>query len=302
MDNLNTELIDKLEDSLAEISFTLLGSSGEFILEDVEDIKTSFENIIINTSEEDFTELNEYSRKMFNFLEDVISEKIPLDGVKNFIATFEKEAQKLIKKKNEGSLTKSAFEEIYNIQEEKIDDVYSKKEIENTNNDEAEKEEKKNKKEEAENLQVLLFNLKNVIYAVESRKIVEIKSFNDEELTIIPNLNEKILGFINLRGEVIPLVDLRLFFNVKDKSEIDYKTKEDIIIAVKHEGRITGLLVDRAEDFVNIAEKDIINNTNFRDIKQEYIKGVINNIDYEFIVLLNIDNFLSEEKLIENFL
>jgi purine-binding chemotaxis protein CheW len=132
---------------------------------------------------------------------------------------------------------------------------------------------------------------------------VEIKMLEADGITNAYNVTESVVGLYNLRGEVISLIDLRIFLDIKKKEEIDYLDPEkNMIISVKYENRITGLIVDKTVDFKDIAESKVIHNTNFKDIKKEYVQGVVNDEDYNFVVLLNIEKFLNKESILDKFL
>jgi len=278
------EINAELKDIFANISFLTLTDSKKInnkLTEEIIEYIKKLNKIIEQKIEHELKyDIEEFNKKILLIIEKY-KEKTPFHILKKW-NKINKKIFNLIEKE---ALTKEIFiletteiEEILNIQ----------------------KEEEKKDKEQI--MQILLFKLKNVVYAIESKKIEEMTSFNEEELTIVPNSKEAFLGFINLRGEVIPLIDLRIFFNIKEKKEIDYSKKRDIIIAIKTQNKIIGILVDIAEDFININEKEILNNTNFKDISNKYIKGIINHDIYDFLVLLDIEKFLEEDKLKENFL
>jgi len=147
--------------------------------------------------------------------------------------------------------------------------------------------------------QVLLFEIKNVIYGISSNYIEEIKHVTADDITPIPKISSSILGLFNLRGNVIPLIDLRLFFGIKTKDELNYyDNRQNMIIAVIVEKKIIGLVVDKATDFTTLSE-DMSFDYTVKDIKDEYINGIGKTDEYDFIINLNIENFLNSEKLKE---
>ena len=283
----------ELEDIFANMTFILLSESENDIL--------TFENLtelsdytgkIINVcenSEEGYYDSIKFNKEVLGLLTKLISNKTDnKKEVKPFLKKWQKANSELLNLFFDKKLNITEIERItVPIIKELHSNVLTTKKVE---------------KIEDKILQMLLFKLGDVVYAISSNNIVEMTSFVKEELTIVPKSKPEFLGFINLRGEVIPLIDLRIFFGTKKKEDLDYDTEKDIIIAVKSEGKIIGILVDVAEDFINIKEKNIIHNTNFKDIPSEYIKGVVNHEDYDFLVLLNIYEFLKETKLKQNFL
>jgi len=157
---------------------------------------------------------------------------------------------------------------------------------------EAEKEVDNKKRE------IILFRLNGVKYGVELNKIQEIIVF-PEHITRIPSLKEMVLGVINLRGEVTPLIDLRLWFNTQKKESIKY-SEEDIIISVKNEtGKIIGLVIDEVDDVVVIDMDKLIPVSQDLDIPSTFLKGLLNHGEEsrDMIVVLDVDSLLTEATL-----
>ena len=94
--------------------------------------------------------------------------------------------------------------------------------------------------------QFLTFILGNEEYGIEILKVQEIKSWGP--FTPIPNAPEYVLGVINLRGAIVPIVDLRSRFGLPPQ---EYTTTTAIIIVhteVDDQPRIIGLVVDQVSD------------------------------------------------------
>jgi purine-binding chemotaxis protein CheW len=147
--------------------------------------------------------------------------------------------------------------------------------------------------------EIILFKLNGVKYGVELNKIQEIIVY-PEHITRIPGLQEMVLGVINLRGEVTPLIDLRLWFKTQSKDTIKY-SEEDIVISVKNEtNKIIGLVIDEVEDVVVIDTKELLPVTQSVDIPTDFLKGLLNygEKSHDMIVLLDVDALLTEKTLI----
>jgi|SaaInlLV_10m_DNA_4_1040232.scaffolds.fasta_scaffold10439_2 purine-binding chemotaxis protein CheW len=157
--------------------------------------------------------------------------------------------------------------------------------------------------ENNKNKEYLILELNNVKYTVNLNDIQEIIVF-PESITKIPGTNEVVLGVTNQRGEVIPLIDMRLLFNTKTKEDIEY-TKEDIVLTVKtSSGKMVGLIVDKVITVTKINDDHISEDVPSLEIPKEYLSGITHQsnsgnaeLDESTIVLLNISNLLSEEKL-----
>jgi purine-binding chemotaxis protein CheW len=99
--------------------------------------------------------------------------------------------------------------------------------------------------------QYLSFTLGEEEYGIEILRVQEIKGYS--AVTPIPNTPHHIKGVINLRGAVVPVVDLRAKFSM---TAVDY-TKFTVIVLVAAAGKTIGLVVDAVSDVLNLAEKDI---------------------------------------------
>ena len=98
--------------------------------------------------------------------------------------------------------------------------------------------------------QYLTFTLDNEEYGLEILRVQEIKGFS--RLTPIPNTPRHVKGVLNLRGTVVPVIDLRVWFSLP---ETEY-TKFSVIIVVTAGKRVVGLLVDAVSDVLTVGDGD----------------------------------------------
>lgn len=130
-------------------------------------------------------------------------------------------------------------------------------------------------------MQVVIFKLNKEQFAVETEKV---QSINDSmEITRVPKAPEYIKGLVNLRGNVISLMDINLLLDVP-KDEL----KQDNIIILDMDGEMVGIAVDQVEEVLDI-EENIIENMDESD--KEYIQGVINFKD-RIVTLIDINKLL----------
>lgn len=143
--------------------------------------------------------------------------------------------------------------------------------------------------------QCLTFKLADEEYGVDILKVQEIRSW--EPVTSIPNTPKFIVGVTNLRGIVVPIIDLRQRFSL-DKVEYGASTVV-VIVKVDHKGdeRTMGMVVDAVSEVYNITEEMM------REIPElgganstEFVKGLVT-IDEKMIILLDIDLLVSLEHL-----
>lgn len=131
-------------------------------------------------------------------------------------------------------------------------------------------------------MQVVIFKLQDEEFAVETAKIQSIT--DTMEITRVPKAPNYIKGLINLRGNIIPLLNLKMLLDI----EINDIEQENIIIVAINEESI-GIIVDMVEEVLEI-EENIIENLNEKD-KKEYIKGIINFKD-RIVTLIDIDKLV----------
>lgn len=152
--------------------------------------------------------------------------------------------------------------------------------------------ERKTKKEEiqVEN-QYVTFVLRGQKFGVEVMKSQEVIFL--AEITSVPNAKKFMKGVIDLRGKIIPLIDLGVKFKM---NEIDY-SKKTVVIIVEMVNTQVGMIVDSVSDVISIASPDIQNTPHFsEEINDEYIEGIVK-IDEEILIILNVDQILTDEEI-----
>ena len=141
----------------------------------------------------------------------------------------------------------------------------------------------------------LTFNLDKVEYGIGILKIKEIIGMLP--ITAVPQTPEYVKGVINLRGKVIPVLDLRLRFGM---NEIEY-TERTCIIVVEIEGQagtvLIGVVVDSVSEVLNIKGEEIEATPTFgTKLNTEYILGMAKK-EGGVKILLDIDRVLSAEEV-----
>lgn len=132
-------------------------------------------------------------------------------------------------------------------------------------------------------MQVVIFTLSNEQFAVETARV---QGINDMmEITKVPNAPSYIKGLINLRGNVISLLDINLILNL-DKLD----TTQNNIIILHMEEELVGIVVDKVDEVLEIDE-DIIERVEDEQMEL-YVKGVINFKD-RIVTLIDIDKLLA---------
>jgi purine-binding chemotaxis protein CheW len=136
----------------------------------------------------------------------------------------------------------------------------------------------------------LTFYLAGEEYGIEILKVHEIIGMMT--VTGVPQTPHFVRGVINLRGKVIPVVDLRLKFGMEGKE----LTSETCIIVVTIHGVQTGIIVDKVSEVLNIPASDIEEVPSFGDgVRTDYILG-IGKLQNRVRILLSIDRVLSQDE------
>jgi purine-binding chemotaxis protein CheW len=138
--------------------------------------------------------------------------------------------------------------------------------------------------------QYLTFSLGAEEYGLEILKVQEIKGYT--AITPIPNTPPHVKGVMNLRGTVVPVVDLRAKFAL---SAVEY-TKFTVIIIVTVADKTTGLIVDSVSDVLEIPASQIRPAPNLGTrADTRFISGMAEVAD-KLTVLLDLDRLLSDEE------
>ena len=142
----------------------------------------------------------------------------------------------------------------------------------------------------------LTFNLKNESYGIDVLKVREI--IRQTSITTVPQMPNYVRGVINLRGKIIPVIDLRLRFGFTDVKDTE-KTCIIVVQVKMHDGKNTqmGLVVDGVEEVVNLTHGDIEETPDFGGkISTDYIIGMAK-VKGTVKTLLNIDRVLCADEL-----
>ncbi len=138
--------------------------------------------------------------------------------------------------------------------------------------------------------QIVGFRLANEEYGVDIMRVQEIILMG--QITRMPGVPEYICGLINLRGHVIPIVDLRKRFDLA-VSAIDENTR---IIVVNVGSRTIGMVVDAVNEVLRInAEQIEPPPPSITGIDHVYLRGLVKFKD-KLLILLNIEDVLSEKE------
>lgn len=137
----------------------------------------------------------------------------------------------------------------------------------------------------------LVFTLGNEEYGIEILKVQEIRGC--ERVTRLANTPEFITGVTNLRGVIVPIVDLRIKFEL-DGVDINEKT---VVIVLSLTQRVVGIVVDGVSDVLSLNREDIKPAPDFSvTLSTDYLLG-LGSVEERMIILVDIEKLLTSEEM-----
>lgn len=142
-------------------------------------------------------------------------------------------------------------------------------------------------------LQWVTFKLDNETYGINVMQVQEVLRYT--EIAPVPGAPYYVLGIINLRGNVVTVIDTRSRFGLQS-AEVDDSTR---IVIIEAEKQVIGILVDSAAEVVYLRRSEIDNAPNVgTEESAKFIQGVSNR-DNELLILVDLDKLLSDEEWAE---
>ncbi len=143
----------------------------------------------------------------------------------------------------------------------------------------------------AKNLQLVVFSIGKELYGVGIDKVHEIVKVPD--ITEVPDAPAFLEGVINLRGKIVPVVDLRKRLKLDEKE----KTKFSRVLITENGGRLVGLLVDAVSEVLKVAPEAVEAPPEMiASVDIEYITGVAK-VGERLIILLELGKVLNVEDM-----
>ncbi len=142
--------------------------------------------------------------------------------------------------------------------------------------------------EDTQSKKYLSFILQDKRYGINISYINEI--IEVQKIMIFPNTQKYIKGVINLRGKIIPVIDLRLRFDMEEK-EYDFKT---CIIIVNVDSIVVGLLVDTVSETMIIPDENISQSSDLIEskYKHKFISGIAKLENNNVLMIVNVKEIL----------
>lgn len=133
----------------------------------------------------------------------------------------------------------------------------------------------------------LIFKLGNEEYGIEILKVQEIRSY--EAITQIANAPDFIKGVINLRGIIVPIIDMRIKFGLSNTSYDQFT----VVIILNVSGQVMGIVVDGVSDVLSLESNQMRPTPELGSvIDTEYIMG-LGTVDNRMLILIDIEKMVS---------
>ncbi|MDC9613092.1 chemotaxis protein CheW [Xenorhabdus khoisanae] len=137
----------------------------------------------------------------------------------------------------------------------------------------------------------LVFTLGDEEYGIEILKVQEIRGY--DHVTRIANTPAFIKGITNLRGVIVPIIDLRIKFSQEDITYND----NTVVIVLNLLNRVVGIVVDGVSDVLSLKEDQICPAPEFAvTLSTEYLTG-LGSLDERMLILVDIEKLLSSEEM-----
>jgi len=139
----------------------------------------------------------------------------------------------------------------------------------------------------SESMEFLAFNLGQEEYGLEIQKVQELRGY--EAVTRIANAPEFVKGVINLRGAIVPIVDLRIKFGLGSPSYDQFTVV--IVLNIGH--RVVGIVVDSVSDVIALNPEQIKPAPDLASlVDTDHLIG-LGTVDERMLILINIDRLMS---------
>ncbi|MDS1141103.1 chemotaxis protein CheW [Pusillimonas sp. SM2304] len=144
----------------------------------------------------------------------------------------------------------------------------------------------------------LVFTLAAQEYGIDILKVQEIRGYDSQSVTRIANVPSFVKGVTNLRGIIVPIVDMRIKFNL-ERVEYDHQT---VVVILNLQSRVVGVVVDGVSDVLMLQPGQISAAPQFGTaFSTEYLTG-IGTLGERMLILVDIEKLMTSEEmaLVEN--
>jgi len=139
--------------------------------------------------------------------------------------------------------------------------------------------------------EVLVFVIGKEEYGVDILKVQEIRGY--DKVTALPSAPDFLKGVVNLRGTIVPVIDMRIKFKLPDPRYDSFT----VVVILKLSSRVIGIVVDAVSDVVRLAAADVKDPPRLGSVvDSSYLTGVAT-MNERMVLLLDIEKLLSSGDL-----
>jgi purine-binding chemotaxis protein CheW len=140
-------------------------------------------------------------------------------------------------------------------------------------------------------LEFLSFTLGQEEYGIDIQKVQELRGY--DAVTRIANAPEYIKGVVNLRGIIVPIIDMRIKFNLGTPNYDQFT----VVIVLNIGGRVVGMVVDSVSDVITLAAEQIKPAPQMGSaLDTEYLIG-LGTLDERMLILVDIERLMSSDEM-----
>jgi purine-binding chemotaxis protein CheW len=143
----------------------------------------------------------------------------------------------------------------------------------------------------ASRLEVVTFKLGEEEYGIDIQKVQELRGY--DAVTRIANAPEYIKGVVNLRGIIVPIIDMRIKFKLGDPTYDQFT----VVIVLNIGGRVVGMVVDSVSDVITLSAEQIKPAPEMGSVLDaDYLIG-LGTLDDRMLILVDIDRLMSSQEM-----
>ena len=140
-------------------------------------------------------------------------------------------------------------------------------------------------------LEFLSFTLGQEDYGIDIQKVQELRGY--DTVTRIANAPEHIKGVVNLRGIIVPIIDMRIKFNLGAPTYDEFT----VVIILNIGGRVMGMVVDGVSDVITLKPEQIKPAPSIGSVLDtEYLMG-LGTLDERMLILIDLDRLMSSDEM-----
>ena len=146
---------------------------------------------------------------------------------------------------------------------------------------------------ESSGQEYLVFTLADQEYGIDILKVQEIRGYDAQTVTRIANVPNFVKGVTNLRGVIVPIVDMRIKFNLE---RVDYN-HQTVVVILNLSSRVVGVVVDGVSDVLMLQSSQISAAPQFGTaFATEYLTG-IGTVGERMLILVDIEKLMTSEEM-----